>query len=539
MSKEPNTKQVEKDNTTSISSNEVQKKEVKKEVSGVEPSKKKFKDKKRPMRVIRIEGNIAKVEVLKPDSRIKRDEFKKHEIKQEINKEIKKEIIKKEEEDEPQVSQYIETTKKVKKEEKKESKPNTKPIRKITRENKEKKRETKIIDHRPDEETLKKIKEDLAKTPLFTMKKLPEDEKQKQKIEKMRKKILSMAEHCPEKVLSSEELLERRKKKNADELTRTIFVGNISFESTEEALLKKMQELGEVDYCKLCRIKENGKSKGTAFVCFKTAEIRDKVLKDAYAFIDTKESNVVFENRRLVLQKAISRDNISVVSLFKKKNADFDITKKELIDVGQKTKEEYLQLGLTPLETKMRLKSQMERNRKLKNPNFKINPLRVVVRNVPRAVTNDELRSLAKTFVKNGRISDIKSVEGDEGKLVGYRFIRFTNEMDARNFIEGVNETIRFKQRKRIMCEYSIDDMLKLHKFEIAVKQRKADFERVKKLQKGKEMPFRQVRFSIIPSKQELKKDWKTKKMVIKNKRHTPKGVEQVKNFRQKKDILI
>ncbi|EDR21587.1 dc50, putative [Entamoeba dispar SAW760] len=165
------------------------------------------------------------------------------------------------------------------------------------------------------------------------------------------------------KGLSREEKEELHKE---DQIYRTIFIQNLSFKTTEEELKEKMGEYGDVSYCKICMDKEKGISRGTGFVCFRKRGVADKIIEEAYMFSGNKESDIEIDGRRLILQKAIKKEQAKETSDSKKKKKEGikDNRNVSLAMVGQKTKEEYLQLGLTPNEAKIRLKAQMERNKK-------------------------------------------------------------------------------------------------------------------------------------------------------------------------------
>ena len=68
-----------------------------------------------------------------------------------------------------------------------------------------------------------------------------------------------------------------RKDSDVDE-GKTIFVRNLSFETTQEALRLFMTNIGPVEYCLLCKDKEVDQSKGSGFVKFKRVEDADHVV---------------------------------------------------------------------------------------------------------------------------------------------------------------------------------------------------------------------------------------------------------------------
>ena len=62
---------------------------------------------------------------------------------------------------------------------------------------------------------------------------------------------------------------------------KTLFIRNLSFDSTEEALHELFEQFGEIGYCKLMEDKRTGHSRGMAFVKFKTVDSAEQCLAEA------------------------------------------------------------------------------------------------------------------------------------------------------------------------------------------------------------------------------------------------------------------
>ncbi|EKE41969.1 hypothetical protein ENUP19_0139G0001 [Entamoeba nuttalli] len=357
-----------------------------------------------------------------------------------------------------------------------------------------------------------------------------ESKETKEKEEKQEKKF-------NRKGLSREEKEELHKE---DQIYRTIFIQNLSFETSEEELKEKMGEYGEVSYCKICMDKEKGISRGTGFVCFRRRGVAEKVIEEAYMFSGSKESDIEIDGRRLILQKAIKKEQAKDTSNSKKKKKEGikDNRNVSLAMVGQKTKEEYLQLGLTPSEAKMRLKAQMERNKKLKNVNFCVNKYRVCVRNIPKNTNKKMIKETFGKYCSKGKISDIKIIKGERGKAIGYCFLTFTSAEDAYQFVEQVNESLQFKEQRRVMAEFSIDDMVKLHKFKAEMERRKFNQEKKKFIEEHSvNNSGKRVKVTSLPK--EVIKAEETKDMKKTKKKGINRKVGITKKFNAKKSILL
>ena len=76
--------------------------------------------------------------------------------------------------------------------------------------------------------------------------------------------------------------LQTRKLKQSTDVKegKTLFIRNVSFDSTEEALQELFEQFGDIEYCKLVVDKRTGHSKGMAFVEFKTTESAEQCLQE-------------------------------------------------------------------------------------------------------------------------------------------------------------------------------------------------------------------------------------------------------------------
>jgi len=76
--------------------------------------------------------------------------------------------------------------------------------------------------------------------------------------------------------------LRARKPKQSTDVKegKTLFIRNVSFDSTEEALQELFEQFGDIEYCKLVVDKRTGHSKGMAFVKFKTTDSAEQCLQE-------------------------------------------------------------------------------------------------------------------------------------------------------------------------------------------------------------------------------------------------------------------
>lgn len=109
--------------------------------------------------------------------------------------------------------------------------------------------------------------------------------------------------------------LEKRKPKKRYDDTKgdTIFLRNVSRYDTDEESLKALMEenFGETVYCLICKDKETGESRGTAFVKFKEPATAQKCLEE---FKDRElQYKFHLDGRNLFVLSAMSRDEAQEV----------------------------------------------------------------------------------------------------------------------------------------------------------------------------------------------------------------------------------
>ena len=78
-----------------------------------------------------------------------------------------------------------------------------------------------------------------------------------------------------------------------------LFIGNLSFESTEESIQELLASFGEVDSCNLITDRETGRSRGFAFVEMSNADEAQKAINE----LDGKE----IEGRNIKVNEAQDR----------------------------------------------------------------------------------------------------------------------------------------------------------------------------------------------------------------------------------------
>lgn len=110
----------------------------------------------------------------------------------------------------------------------------------------------------------------------------------------------------------------KRRKTTADvNEGKTLFIRNLSYESSSESLENLMNQFGPVEYCVLCMNKMTEHPKGTAFVKFVSKIHAEKCLEKAEK--DGNASCFYLDGRQLNISLAVSKEK--VMDLIKNKKS--------------------------------------------------------------------------------------------------------------------------------------------------------------------------------------------------------------------------
>ncbi|KAI8903564.1 hypothetical protein EDD86DRAFT_184714, partial [Gorgonomyces haynaldii] len=223
-----------------------------------------------------------------------------------------------------------------------------------------------------------------------------------------------------------EEQLQRDlKQAKESEQDRTLFIRNLSFETTEDTLFKSFKKFGRLAYAKITKDSVTKLSKGNGFVCFSKVEDAESCLK---AFEKAQELHQVtqYEQKTSLvpeMPEALKEDQsvldftidgrfVSVTTLVSKRIAQ-ELTHVGKVNKRQKDKrnlylmregvifpESEAAKTLTEQEMEKRKEQYVARKKLLQqNPNLFISKTRLSVRGIDSFVNDQILRQTAKTGV--------------------------------------------------------------------------------------------------------------------------------------------
>ncbi|XP_052808142.1 RNA-binding protein 28-like isoform X3 [Mya arenaria] len=250
----------------------------------------------------------------------------------------------------------------------------------------------------------------------------------------------------------------------------TVFIRNLSFDTTEDGLHKFFSQFGALQYAKVVINQNTEHSKGMGFVRFKEQDSADKCLAEGEA------GSLSLDGRQLILSKAVSREAAAGFKDDKEKekkdNRNLYLAREGLIRPGTQAAE-----GLSKADLDKRIKVEELKRHKLKNINIFISPLRLCVRNIPATVDDQQLRKIFKDAAGGGNVNECRimrdrarvNAEG-KGKSMGFAFIAFTQHEHALAALRHTNNNPDiFGDKKRLIVEFSQENRKAL---EIQAKRR-------------------------------------------------------------------
>lgn len=288
---------------------------------------------------------------------------------------------------------------------------------------------------------------------------------------------------------------------------RTLFIRNLSFQSSEEGLRDFFTKFGAVEYARVVIDKGSGLSKGVGFVRFRQREVADQVLARAEATaanaaaLDSKkdkkkkkpkkpenvfalsamadgDDTLTLDGRLLSITRAVSKteaDHLAEANAAQRKAQDkrnLYLAYEGTINVNKVSDE---QLEMPASDIAKRRRALKEKKEKLKHPLYFVSPLRLSVRNLASSVDDKKLKEIGKdaavTGMRAGKVaraevkreflpaSDSVPVKVKMSKVVredagvstrgaaksrGYGFIEFAEHVHALAALRELNNNPRY-----------------------------------------------------------------------------------------------
>lgn len=272
---------------------------------------------------------------------------------------------------------------------------------------------------------------------------------------------------------------------------QTIFVRNVPFTASEEALKKVFSKYGKVVCCLLVKDKVTEQPMGTAFVRYRSSKQVDRLLASAYPFEGDQQqgqySTIFLDARPLQIFKAVDRTTAQQLRAEnlreERKKKKHDKRNLYLAEEGFIKTNSDAAKGLSREDLARRLKAEKEKKAKLKNPNYHVSTTRLSIRNLPlkadEKLLKEKFLSAAATAnvsfkpkvlqVKIARDSSRITSDG-HARSKGYGFVEFKEHIHALTALRAINNNPDiFGKSKRPIVEFALEDMRKvrLHKMQV------------------------------------------------------------------------
>ncbi|KAJ8262127.1 hypothetical protein GJAV_G00162570 [Gymnothorax javanicus] len=251
---------------------------------------------------------------------------------------------------------------------------------------------------------------------------------------------------------------------------KTVFIRNLSFETTEEGLEEVLLQFGELIYIRVVLHPDTEHSKGCAFAQFKTKEAADWCI--AAARDESEGGGLHVDGRKLNVVLAVSR--VEAVKLKDKKvkvqtgTRNLYLAREGMIRAGTKAAE-----GVPAADLARRARFEELKRVKLRDINVFVSRTRLCIHNLPKSTDSKQLKALCLKAVgreKGGRITECRVMydrkpEGKQilGRSLGYGFVQFQEHEHALNALRHLNNNPEiFGPLKRPIVEFSLEDGRKL-----------------------------------------------------------------------------
>ncbi|RWS09599.1 RNA recognition motif-containing protein-like protein [Dinothrombium tinctorium] len=261
-----------------------------------------------------------------------------------------------------------------------------------------------------------------------------------------------------------------KKKSNDVNEGRTVFIKNVSFETTTESLEEILSKIGPLEYCVITEDPLTGHSKGTAFAKFKRKEDAETCIQKSNS---EDESDMFFiDGRQLNLCLAVSKDNVEKAKALKntkiRDKRNLYLAREGLIYPNSPAAE-----GVSQADLSKRITLEQRKRKLLQNVLYFVSPTRLCIHNLPPEINDAKLRQIFKQAVndKKAVITEAKVMrnylksEGKFGTSKGFGFVGFKEHKHALKALRRINNNPEtFSAHKRPIVEFAIENKAILNK---------------------------------------------------------------------------
>lgn len=252
-----------------------------------------------------------------------------------------------------------------------------------------------------------------------------------------------------------EEFKKQRSKEEDHEFT--IFVKNLSFDTTNEDLHECFKKYGPIKYALVVKDQVSGHSKGTGFVRFFKRESVNMCLQQT--------GLISLQNYTLEIFPSLSREKVKSLDTDKNKQEPKDSRNMYLLREGMVLAGSSAAEGVSATDMSTRLRLEQIKSSMLKNLNRFISRDRLTIHNIPETYDDEKMRKMviSRTSVKPIECRVMRennpSPTHPKGKPKGFGFLSFKKHEDALNVLRKLNNNPDiFSANHRPILAFSIED---------------------------------------------------------------------------------
>ncbi|XP_059656747.1 uncharacterized protein LOC132303489 [Cornus florida] len=258
-----------------------------------------------------------------------------------------------------------------------------------------------------------------------------------------------------------------------DDLRRTIFIRNLPFDIDNEEVKQRFSGFGEVQSFVPVLHQVTKRPRGTGFLKFKTVDAIDAAFSAAN---DAAGLGIFLRGRQLKVLKALDKKSAHDKEVEKTKKEDHDhrnlyLAKEGLIVEGTPAAE-----GVSTSDMLKRQMLEKKKTTKFQSPNFHISRIRLIIYNIPKSMTEKQLKKLlidavtSRATKQKPVIRQIKFLkDSKKGKIVtnnysrGVAFVEFTEHQHALVALRVLNNNPEtFGPEHRPIVEFAVDNVQRL-----------------------------------------------------------------------------
>uniref|UniRef100_A0A2P2LC57 RRM domain-containing protein n=3 Tax=Rhizophora mucronata TaxID=61149 RepID=A0A2P2LC57_RHIMU len=261
-----------------------------------------------------------------------------------------------------------------------------------------------------------------------------------------------------------------------DDLERTVFISNLPFDTDSEEVRQRFSVFGQVESFVPVIHQVTNRPRGTGFLKFKAPDPATAAVSAANV---GPPLGIFLKGRQLKVLKALDKKSAHDKELEKAKIEGQDhrnlyLAKEGVILEGSPAAE-----GVSASDMAKRKALEETKSKKLQSPNFHVSRTRLVIYNLPKSMSEKELKRLCTDAVisratkQKPVIRQIKFLISTKGKAVtknhsrGVAFVEFTEHQHALVALRVLNNNPEtFGPEHRPILEFALDNVqtLKLRK---------------------------------------------------------------------------